>query len=118
MAQFLAPISLPAQEFVFPGQGNRSDLVLDRVGVQLDGAVLKETDQAGPVRQGVADVLGQLRFLRDARELCFQPGLERGNDGCCVFAPGRKAQGRRLPSHGLFDPIEQRDLAQHLLGDG
>ena len=55
--------------------------MIDRVGVQLERAVLQETDQAGPVRQGVADVLGQPGFLRDARQLGFQPRLERGDDG-------------------------------------
>jgi len=35
-----------------------------------------------------------------------------------VFAPGNKAQGRLLPSHGLFDLIEQRDLLQHFLSMG
>ena len=68
------------EERVFPRQGNWSDLIFDGVCVQLEGAVLEEADQASPVRQGVADVLGQLGFLRDARELSFQPRLERSDD--------------------------------------
>ena len=100
------------------GRRDRTDLVLDRVGVELEGAVVKEADQAGPVREGVADVLGQLGFLRDARELGFQPRLERGDDRGCVFAPGGQTDGCILAAHGFLDLIEQRDLAQHLLGDG
>jgi hypothetical protein len=60
----------------------------------------------------------QLRFLRDTRELGLEPGLERSDDRRRVLAPGSQAQGRRLAAHGLLDLIEQRDLAQHLLGDG
>ena len=60
----------------------------------------------------------QLGFLRDARELGFQPWLERGDDRVCVFAPGRQANCGVLTSHGLLDLIQQRDLAQHLFGDG
>ena len=68
------------EERVFPRQGDRSDLIFDGVGVQLEGALVQKADQAGPVREGVTDVLGQLGFLRDARELSFQPRLERGDD--------------------------------------
>jgi hypothetical protein len=46
------------EERVLPCQRDRADLVLDRVGVELEGAVVEEADQAGPVREGVADVLG------------------------------------------------------------
>src|SRR5690606_20868195 len=55
--------------------------------------------------------------LRDARELGLEPWFERGNDGCRMLAPGGQTDGRALATHGLLDLIEQRDLAQHLLGD-
>ena len=35
-----------------------------------------------------------------------------------MFAPGREPHSRVLAAHGLFDAIQQRDLAQHLFGDG
>jgi len=48
------------EERVFSCQRDGADLIFDRVGVQLERAVFQETDQAGPVRQSLADVLGQL----------------------------------------------------------
>jgi hypothetical protein len=35
-----------------------------------------------------------------------------------MFTPRGEANGRLLAAHGLLDLIEQRDLAQHLPGDG
>ena len=42
----------------FPAQNNHPDLVLDRVGGQLQTAVFNEPVQAEPARRGVAHVLG------------------------------------------------------------
>jgi hypothetical protein len=106
------------EERVLAGQRDRSDLVLDRVCVELEDTVVEEADQAGPVRQGVADVLGELGCLRDARELGLEPGRECGDDRACVFAPGGQPDGRGLAAHGPLDLTEQRDLPQHRLGDG
>jgi len=35
-----------------------------------------------------------------------------------MLAPGRQPHSRVLAAHGLFDLIQQRDLAQHRFGDG
>ena len=82
------------EESVLPCQRDRADLVLDRIGVELEGAIVEEPDQAGPVRDGIADVLGQLGFLRNARELAFQPRLERGDDGGRHVRAGRRGVRR------------------------
>lgn len=37
------------EERVFPRQGDRPDLIFDRVCVQLEGAIVQEADQSGPV---------------------------------------------------------------------
>ena len=69
------------EECVLSGQGNFSDPIFDRVGVQFQPAVFQEPCQARPVRQGVSDVFCQLGGLRDARELGFKPrseGLQAG----------------------------------------
>lgn len=60
------------------------------------GAIVDKADQAGPVREGVADILGQQGFLRDARELGLQPGLERGDDRGGLLASVGLADGRVL----------------------
>ncbi len=59
MPSFL-PDLVSREEGVFPGQSDLPDLVFDGVCVQFQTAVFKEPRQAGPARQGVADVLGQL----------------------------------------------------------
>lgn len=70
------------------------------------------------MREGIADILGQKGFLRDARQLSSKPGLERGDDRGGLGAPDGETVGGSLAAHGLLDLIQQCDLAQHLLGDG
>ena len=106
---------IAGKKCIFSRKSYWADLVLDRVGVQLKRAVLEEADQAGPMCKGVADVLGQLGFLRNAGELGLQPRLERGDDRCRMVAPSSKAQCRILSSDRLLDLIKQCNLAQHLL---
>ena len=57
---------IAGKEGILPCQGNRPDLVLDWVGVEFEGAIIEEADQARPVCEGIADILGQQGFLRDA----------------------------------------------------
>lgn len=45
------PGRVAGEEGVLPGQPDGADLVLGRVGVELEGAVVEEKDQAGPVAQ-------------------------------------------------------------------
>ncbi len=82
------------EEGVLPRQRDRADLVLDRVGVEFKGAVVKEADQALPVGEGVADVLGQQGLLGDTGELRLQPGLERSDDRRGLLTSGGQADGR------------------------
>ena len=60
----------------------------------------------------------ELGFLRDSGELGLQPGFQCGDDGGGLRAPGSQAGCRILAADGLLDPVEGRDPAQHLLGDG
>ena len=52
----------------------RPDGALDRVGVELDAAVIEEPDQAVAVVQRVADRLGGRAAARQARQLRLEPG--------------------------------------------
>ena len=70
------------------------------------------------MREGVADVLGQLGFLRDPRQLGLEPGFERGDDGRRMLASGSETQERLLAANTFLDLLEQRDLPEHLFGDG
>jgi len=49
------------EERVFPVQGDRPDGPLDRVGIELEAAIIEEAGEAVPQRQRVADRLGQAR---------------------------------------------------------
>ena len=82
------------EEGVFAGQRDRTDLVFGRVGVELEGSVVEEADQAWPVRKGIADILGQRGFLRDARQLRFQLGLSAAMIGAeCSRRAARRLLG-------------------------
>lgn len=52
-------------------------------------------------------VFGELGFLRDARELGFQPRFPHGDDRACMFRPGCKAHGSLLAAHGLLDGVSR-----------
>ncbi len=105
------------KECILPSKSNFSDLVFDRVGVQFQAAVPQEPRQAGPVRQGIAYVFGQLGGFRDARELCFKPGAEGLDDRCGEFAPRGEPRMRRGSANRFLDGIELGDLTQCLLSD-
>ena len=49
---------------------DRADRSLDGVVVELDAAVVDESRQPFPARQGVADGLGKLALLTDQAKLC------------------------------------------------
>ena len=51
------------EEGVFAREGERPDRSLDCIGVDLDPPVVEETDETVPVRQCVADRLGELALL-------------------------------------------------------
>jgi hypothetical protein len=49
------------EEGVLPCQGDRADLVLDRIGVELEPPVFEEAREPWPDAKRVPDVLRQLR---------------------------------------------------------
>ncbi len=62
-----AALVAAGEERVLPVERDRPDAALDRVGVDLDAAVVEEAAKALPVVQAVADRLGGLGA---ARQLC------------------------------------------------
>lgn len=52
---------MTGEERVFSGQANRPDGVFNRVGVQLETAVVEEAGEAPPMREPVTDVFSQCR---------------------------------------------------------
>ena len=68
------------EESVLAIEGDRADRTLDGVGVDLDPAVVEEAREAVPVRERVADGLGELALLADEGEPVAQPGLESDDE--------------------------------------
>src|SRR5690242_18540643 len=58
----------------------RANGALDRVRVELDAAIVKERDQAGPMAKRIAHGHGQLRDARDALDMNPQPVMQRLDD--------------------------------------
>ncbi len=83
----------------------------------LDPSVVEETDETVPVRQSVADCLGELALPAQERELFAQPGLEFGDDRTrSLLAHGASLVGVAAAAVGL-DPIERGDALQRFVGD-
>ena len=58
------------EERILAIEGDRADRALDRVGVDLDAAVVEEAGESLPVRERVADRLGELALLADEARAC------------------------------------------------
>ena len=90
------------EESVLAIEGDGPDRTLDCIGVDLDPAVVEETGEAVPVRERVADRLGELALLADEGELFAQPGLEIGDERIAIAPGGRRvarpARGRECRS--------------------
>ena len=112
IAQLAPPSSLPAKSafFLFSAMGRM--LLLDRVGIDLNAAVVEEADQAVPVVQAIADRLGCLGVARQFRELFSEPRFQRitysaaripcGHDGLGSGLFSSSAAGSRVGCHGSF----------------
>src|SRR5271167_3700436 len=112
------PASVGAgEERVFTIEGDRADRTLDGIRVDLDPAVVEETREAGPVREGVADDLGELALLADEGEPVAQPRVESDDERTRSFlADGASLVWPATANVGL-DPIERSDALQRLRCD-
>src|SRR3546814_12642019 len=72
------------EQGVLARQGDGTDRVLDRIGVEFEAAVLEEPGEARPVAEGIADVAGEGCAGRDRRQLRLEPRSEerRGGKEC------------------------------------
>lgn len=105
------------EQGVFPGQADWPDRVFDRVGVELEAAIVEEAGEPFPVGEPIADVFGQPGAGRDHRQLLLEPRLEGGDDRRGMLPPGGEPQLRRCPANRCLDGIERRDLADRRFGD-
>ena len=99
---------MTGEQRVFPVQSNRSDQILDLVGVDLDAPVGQEGLQSVPVAVDVGQLLAEARFGRDAQALRLQPAAEgfdqRG--GSCLA--GREALARGRAANATVDREAER----------
>ena len=61
------------EEVVLAAERDRADRPLDRIGVELDAAVVEESAEGLPPRQRVADPLGQPAARWHAPQLALEP---------------------------------------------
>ena len=65
---------MAGEECIFAIEHNRANAALDDVRVELDAAVVEESNEPVPVVQTIAEFVGKARLARDARQLLLEPG--------------------------------------------
>src|SRR5262245_17034054 len=69
------------EEGILAVERQAADRALDRVGIDLDVAVVEEAGEAIPVIEPVGERLADLAAFRHSREALLEPGLQRFDDG-------------------------------------
>ena len=106
------------EEIILAPERDGSDLALNRVGVELDTAIVGEAGQAVPARQRVADGAGERALAREAGELALQPGTQVVENRPALLGPGLAAVFGGPPPDLLLHRVERGDAEKRLGGDG
>ena len=61
------------EQMILAAKSNRTNGTLDRIGIELDPAVIEEAAEAIPATKGVADRLSQTASRRKLRQLALEP---------------------------------------------
>jgi hypothetical protein len=93
------------------------DRSLDRVGVDLDPAVVEEANETVPMREPVADRLSELALLAHKGELFAQPWFEFGEKRTRSFLANGASLVWSAAADVALDPIERGDALQRRVGD-
>ena len=110
-------VSRVAETFRFSIENDRPDSAFDDVGVELDAAVVEETDKPVPMVEAVAEVLGDRRLGGDASKLPLEPDLERFDQRLALLpAHAAPLLGARAAER-LLDRIERGDAFERFAGD-
>ena len=105
------------EEVVLAAERDRTDGAFDRVGIEIDPAVVEEAAERGPAGECVSDRLGKTTALRQARQLPLEPGLQVVHDRAGSRAPRGLSAGGGTASDLRLDRVERCDPAQDLLRD-
>lgn len=89
-----------------------TDCALDRIGVELDAAVVQEARQAVPARERIADRFSESAAARDQAELRIEPDVQRVDDRLGEGPAFGKTVVRRLAADARLDGIELAGPAQ------
>ena len=100
----------------FAPEGHGADRTFNRIGVELDAAIMEKAGQAFPSRERIADRLGERAAARDTKELLFEPSPECVDNRLRFALSCRKTIRRRLASNCGFNRIKLADPAQGFLG--
>jgi hypothetical protein len=87
-------------EMVFAPECNRAGGALDHIGVDLDAAVVQESNKAVPAREGVPDRERDSRF-GDGGKPGFEPETEVVDERFCAPLPrlaGSSTERPRMPA--------------------
>ena len=89
----------------------------DRVVIKLYAAVVEESAECWPAREGVADRLGQGAIWRDTAKLVIEPDLHGRDEWSRLDLTHPSAILRGSPANALLDGVDLGDPAYRLGGD-
>ena len=104
------------EQIILAPERHRPDCALDRIGVELDAAVVQESREALPPRERIAHGFGEFPAAGQLRKLRFQPRLQGLDDRPGERLSRRQAMCRRLSAYPRLDGIEAGDPTQGLMG--
>ncbi len=100
------------EQVVLAAEGDGADCALDRIGIELNSAVVQEACQAMPPRERIADRLGKRAAAGDQAELCIEPDVQGIDDRLGEGPAFGKTVVRRLAADARLDGIELADPTQ------
>jgi hypothetical protein len=105
------------EQGVLAGENQGTNAILDRIGVDLDPAVVEEDLQPLPVVGEVGQLLASAGLRRQLGAGRGEPGRERQDQGLGLLLPHGPTPLERLARDLGLDPVELGDPTQALLGD-
>src|SRR5215472_14065518 len=112
----LAATIRASEESILPVQSDRADRALHHIGINFDASVVKETREAVPTGECVADRLGELCLLTNQRELGPQPGFEVIENRPAFGLTNGASLIRTKPTDFLLNGVETCDAFERLTG--
>src|SRR5271156_939796 len=104
-----SPLVMTSEERVLAIENDRADAALDDVRVELDAAVVQESDEPIPMVHAVTKFLGDPGLAGDARQLMLEPGPERHDERfALLLAHPTTLVGACAPDR-LLDRVERGD---------